>query len=339
MSRNSITPSRAFLHHRRLGVDDRRLAVRAGPAVAHAPGAGRDRLRRALQLDQAHAAIAGDRQPLVEAEARNLRARRLARLQQRELRRDVDLAAVDDDLGHRHYSAATSTDRACRFGVARCIRRCAARSPAGNAGCRPCTGQAAPSPKRADRVALDLLGHVEQHVDLALLRAAVGHARRARATSSPCPRGTACTGRSSRACRNRRCARWRGRCRSTCPSRSRRRCRGRTSARAAVEIHRSASSHLMRRNERHRRAAGDDRQQIVPAAAHAAAMRLDQLAEAECPSPLRRCRAARRGRRCRTAWCRCCSAGRCRRTRRAPRRRMSGTTAMISTLFTVVGQP
>ena len=51
-------------------------------------------------FDQAHAAIAGDRQPLVEAEARNFRARRLARLQQRVFRRNVDLFAVDDELGH-----------------------------------------------------------------------------------------------------------------------------------------------------------------------------------------------------------------------------------------------
>src|SRR4051794_34080888 len=31
--------------------------------------------------------------------------------------------------------------------------------------------------ERADGVPLDLLGHIEQHVDLALLRAAVGHPR------------------------------------------------------------------------------------------------------------------------------------------------------------------
>ena len=97
------------LHHpfarladrRRLGQDLRRLAVRAGPAVAHAPGAGGDRLRRAFELDEAHAAIAGDRQPLVEAEARDLGARRLAGLEQRVLRRNLDLDAVDDELGHR----------------------------------------------------------------------------------------------------------------------------------------------------------------------------------------------------------------------------------------------
>src|ERR1700730_12324394 len=69
-----------LLDHRVFGLDRRRLALRAGPAVAHAPGAARDRLGRARKLDQAHAAIAGDRQPLVEAEARYLRARGFAGL-------------------------------------------------------------------------------------------------------------------------------------------------------------------------------------------------------------------------------------------------------------------
>jgi len=76
------------------------LAVRTRPAIADAPGAAGDRLRRALQLDQTHPAVAGNRQPLVEAEAWNLRARRLRRLQQRELRRNVDFGAIDDDLRH-----------------------------------------------------------------------------------------------------------------------------------------------------------------------------------------------------------------------------------------------
>src|SRR6266851_89614 len=69
-----------LLDHRGLGVDRRRLALGPGPAVAHPPGAACDRFRRADELNQAHAAIAGDRQPLVEAKPRNLRARRLARL-------------------------------------------------------------------------------------------------------------------------------------------------------------------------------------------------------------------------------------------------------------------
>ena len=87
--------------HRRIGLDDRRLALRAGAQVAHRHRAGGGRLGRpALHLDEAHAAIAGDRQPLVEAEARNFRARRLAGLEQRVFGGDVDFPAVDDDLGH-----------------------------------------------------------------------------------------------------------------------------------------------------------------------------------------------------------------------------------------------
>ena len=61
--------------------------------------------------------------------------------------------------------------------------------------------------QRADGVALDLLRDIEQQVDLALLGFPALPCARARATSSPCPRGRACTGRSSRACRSRRCAR------------------------------------------------------------------------------------------------------------------------------------
>ncbi len=98
-------------HHLRAGDDLRRLAVRAGPAVAHRPGARGDRLRRALQFDQAHATVAGDRQALVETEARYLRTRRLARLQQRELRRDVDLGAVDLDLAHAACSSTLAPRR------------------------------------------------------------------------------------------------------------------------------------------------------------------------------------------------------------------------------------
>ncbi len=91
-----------LLDHGRLGRDLGSLAVRAGPAVAHAPGAGGHRLRRALELDETHAAIAGDRQPLMEAEARDLGAGGLAGLQERVIRRNVDFPSVDDDLGHRY---------------------------------------------------------------------------------------------------------------------------------------------------------------------------------------------------------------------------------------------
>jgi hypothetical protein len=80
--------------------DGRRLAVRARAGNRARP---RRRTRPAsahLQLDEAHPAIAGDRQPLVEAEARDLRARLLAGLEERELGRDIDLDAIDDELGH-----------------------------------------------------------------------------------------------------------------------------------------------------------------------------------------------------------------------------------------------
>jgi hypothetical protein len=92
-------------HHRRPGLDFGRFALRSGPAIAHAPSAARHRLRGASKLDQAHPAIARDRQPLLIAEARNLGARGFARLKQRVLRRYVDLFAVDNELGHLQSAA------------------------------------------------------------------------------------------------------------------------------------------------------------------------------------------------------------------------------------------
>ena len=93
-------PFARLAHHRALGVDHLGRAVAVRRQVLHAHRAGRLRLRHADDLDQAHAAVAGDRQPLVEAEARNLGARGFARLEQRVLRRHLDLASVDDELGH-----------------------------------------------------------------------------------------------------------------------------------------------------------------------------------------------------------------------------------------------
>jgi hypothetical protein len=56
--------------------------------------------RAALHLDQAHAAIAGDRQPLVKTEARHFRTGLLTRLQQRVVVRHFDLVSINLDLGH-----------------------------------------------------------------------------------------------------------------------------------------------------------------------------------------------------------------------------------------------
>ena len=87
--------------HRRVGQDDRRLAVRTGAQIFDRHGAGRRRLgRSAFHFDEAHPAVAGDRQPLVEAEPRNLGASRLASLKKRVFGGDVEFLSVDDDLAH-----------------------------------------------------------------------------------------------------------------------------------------------------------------------------------------------------------------------------------------------
>jgi hypothetical protein len=63
-------------------------------------GPGRQSRTPQAQFDQAHAAIAGDRQPFVIAKARNFRAGGLAGLEQRVLQRNVDFLVVDDQFGH-----------------------------------------------------------------------------------------------------------------------------------------------------------------------------------------------------------------------------------------------
>ena len=109
---------------------------------------------------------------------------------------------------------------------------------------------------------------------------------------------------------------------------------------AAVEIHQQRIGLIGAcRHQRHRRAAGDHREQIIPAAAHAAGMPFDQFAQRNAHRPLRHCTAARRGRKCNRALCRYCSARPMPANHAAPRRMMSGTWAMVSTLLTVVGQP
>jgi hypothetical protein len=170
--------------------------------------------------------------------------------------------------------------------------------------------------ERADRVAFDLLGHVEQHVDLALLGAALGHALH----HAPHPAGALAARRALAAAlvlveigqpRDRLDDVGR-----LVHHDHRRRAEARASA-CAASRNPSGNRRSAAGTQRHRRAAGDDRQQIVPAAAHAAAMRSRSASRKGCPSPLRRCRACSRGRRCRTAWCRCCSAAEARRTSRA----------------------
>ena len=123
-----------LLDHRRVGLDDH--------AVGRRHRAGGDRLGRLLHLDQAHAAIAGDRQALVVAEARDLDADLLAGLQHGGARRDLDLDTVDDQLRHCSTPPPGALPRPC-------TRRCGAPSPAGNGGSGP--GSATPRHRPARR--------------------------------------------------------------------------------------------------------------------------------------------------------------------------------------------
>ena len=113
MRRNSITPSRAFLTMGELVFTTGGCAFGSGAQVAHLHRAGGGGLRRAAHdLDKAHPAVAGDRQPLVVAEARDLDPRDLGRLDQRHGRIDLDLLPVDDDLPHvSHLSRFPSHTR------------------------------------------------------------------------------------------------------------------------------------------------------------------------------------------------------------------------------------
>ena len=132
-----------LLHRRRVGLDHH--------AVAHRHRAGGDRLRRLLHLDQAHAAIAGDRQALVIAEARDFGAGQLAGLQHRDARRDLDLLAVDGQLGHGLFLIA-ALRRAVFVDAALQLRPEMADQALDRPGRRVA--------ERADRVAFDLLGHI-----------------------------------------------------------------------------------------------------------------------------------------------------------------------------------
>ena len=102
------------LHHPFAGLLDHRAICADRLAIGGGQSATRLRLGRpGSNLDQAHAAIAGDRQPLVVAEARDLLAGKLARLQHGRALRDLELDAVDGDF--RHYlavSAAGASDSA-----------------------------------------------------------------------------------------------------------------------------------------------------------------------------------------------------------------------------------
>src|SRR4051812_46137811 len=109
--------------------------------VGHRHGAARLRLGRAgLHLDKAHAAVAGDRQALVGAEARDLDAGHLAGLQDRDAGRHLVFLTVDLDYGHRLFAPYSAASLSVRMRMRRSIsgRKCRIR---------PWIGQAAPSAK------------------------------------------------------------------------------------------------------------------------------------------------------------------------------------------------
>ena len=92
-----------FAGDRRIGVDLGGRAVAVGRNVANLQRAGCLGLGRTHPFHQTHAAIAGDRQALVIAEARNFGARHLARLKQSQRGIGLDFLAIDDEFGHWRY--------------------------------------------------------------------------------------------------------------------------------------------------------------------------------------------------------------------------------------------
>src|SRR5690606_6877013 len=95
-------PLAGLLDHR--GVGEYLLAV-GGRQGAAGLGLGRSR----LHLDQAHAAVAGDRQALVIAEARDLLPRPLGHLEHGHAGLELDFDAVDLGDGHQRTSSSAAT--------------------------------------------------------------------------------------------------------------------------------------------------------------------------------------------------------------------------------------
>src|SRR5579875_1842617 len=131
-------------------------------SVAAGHRAGRDRLGRFFHLDQAHAAVSGDRKALMIAEARNFDAELLAGLQNSCSGRDLDLDAVDRKLWHERNpllrcSCGNST------GTLACLDApLELRSEMANETLdRPCRRV----PERTNGMAFDLRRHVEEGID------------------------------------------------------------------------------------------------------------------------------------------------------------------------------
>ena len=122
--------------------------------------------------------------------------------------------------------------------------------------------------ERAQALALDVVADLEHEVDLALLGDRRARSAAACRPSSACPRGRACTCRTSRAGRTRRCAARAAPCR--CGRRSRSRPPSRPSCRPRRAPRARSRRRAPRAQHRRRRAARDDRLQRA-AFGHAAA--------------------------------------------------------------------
>ena len=123
-------------HHRRVGMHHH--------AVGHRHGAGGDRLRRRLlDLDQAHAAIAGDRQALVVAEARDFDAQLPRRPAARWCRSATSTSMPSMvSFAMRPTPPPAAPARAAALVLRRCARSITGRK----CRIRPWIGQAAASP-------------------------------------------------------------------------------------------------------------------------------------------------------------------------------------------------
>ena len=195
---------------------------------------------------------------------------------------------------------------------------------------RPWIGQAAASPSAQivwpSTSLRDLVAAVSISRDLGVARRPCAPSP---ATSSRCLRGTACTGRSSRACR-------------TCDSRAIALTmsvdlsmtmtaavpRPDLHVAQAVEIHQHGVADRLRAAAAPTTPPGITASRLSQPPRTPPAWLLDQLASAGCPSPPRRCRACSRGRRCRRPSCRCCFGRPMPANQAAPRRRMVGATAI-----------
>ncbi len=92
-------PLAGLFDHGAVGLDNRRLAIRAGTQILDLHGAACRRFGRTTHdLDKTHPAIPGNRQPLVITEARHLDPGLLTGLNQGHCALYLDLLIVDDDL-------------------------------------------------------------------------------------------------------------------------------------------------------------------------------------------------------------------------------------------------